>query len=123
MLTWDDIPGVHGVLILNEAEAVHNLDLCDLAGAMLGEMSLDVGLGRCCVCACASSAMRGSRAKHQNYAACVDQQIHTMFGQVAQVKASRRDLRRHGYRSRYPGPDRRKKVKRSGQMKNHPRDG
>jgi len=92
MKGWDDIPGVHGVLILNEAEAVHNLDLCDLAGAMLGEMSLDVGLGR-------------------------------MFGQVAQVKASRRDLRRHGYRSRYPGPDRRKKVKRSGQMKNHPRDG
>lgn len=44
-LTWNDVTGIHGILILNEAEAVHQLDLRDLSGAMGTEVCLDVGLG------------------------------------------------------------------------------
>jgi hypothetical protein len=43
--TWHNIPGVHGILVLDEAEAVHELDLGDLTGAMFREVSLDIGLG------------------------------------------------------------------------------
>jgi hypothetical protein len=44
-LTWHNIPRIHGILVLDEAEAVHELDLCDLTGAMGREVSLDIGLG------------------------------------------------------------------------------
>lgn len=44
-LTWNDVASVHGILILNEAEPVHQLDLCDLSGAMGTKVRLDVGLG------------------------------------------------------------------------------
>lgn len=40
-----NIPGVHSVLVLDEAKAIHELDFSDLAGAMGGEVSLHVGLG------------------------------------------------------------------------------
>jgi hypothetical protein len=30
----DDVTGVHGVFVLDEAEAVHELDLCNLTSAM-----------------------------------------------------------------------------------------
>ena len=43
--TRNDISSIHGVLVLDEAESVHQLDLGDLAGAMAGKVSLDVGLG------------------------------------------------------------------------------
>jgi hypothetical protein len=43
--TWNDITGVLGVLPLDEAKAVHQLDLRDLASAMFQEQGLDVGLG------------------------------------------------------------------------------
>jgi hypothetical protein len=43
--TRDDVTRVHGVLVLDEAEAVHELDLGDFAGAMRLEMRLDFGLG------------------------------------------------------------------------------
>ena len=48
LLTWDDIPGVHGILVLDETEAIHELDLGDLASAMRGEVRLDIGLGSWC---------------------------------------------------------------------------
>lgn len=44
-LTWNDIPGVHGVLVLDEAETIHDLDLDNLTSAMGGKMGLDVRLG------------------------------------------------------------------------------
>ena len=44
-LTRDDVAGIHGVLVLDEAEAVHELDLGDLASAMGLEMSLNFSLG------------------------------------------------------------------------------
>jgi hypothetical protein len=43
--TRDHVARVHRVLVLNEAEAIHKLDLGDLASAMGLEMGLDVGLG------------------------------------------------------------------------------
>lgn len=44
----DDVAGVHGVAVLDEAEAVHELDVEDLAGAMFVKVALDVGSGDCC---------------------------------------------------------------------------
>jgi hypothetical protein len=44
-LTRDDVTRVHCVLVLNEAKAVHELDLSDLTGAMSLEVGLDLGLG------------------------------------------------------------------------------
>jgi hypothetical protein len=46
-LTRYDIPGIHGIFIFNESEAIHQLDLRDLAGAMRSKVSLDIGLGGC----------------------------------------------------------------------------
>lgn len=43
-LTWNDVARVHGILIFDEAKAIHQLDLCDLASAMGTEVSLDIGL-------------------------------------------------------------------------------
>lgn len=45
-LTRNDIASIHRVLILDEAKAVHHLDLSDLPGAMGREVGFDVGLGR-----------------------------------------------------------------------------
>jgi hypothetical protein len=45
VLTRDDVTRVHCVLILDEAKAVHELDLGDLTGAMGVEMGLDLSLG------------------------------------------------------------------------------
>lgn len=45
LLTWDDISSIHGIFIFNEAEAIHKLDLGDLASTMGGEVTLDIGLG------------------------------------------------------------------------------
>jgi hypothetical protein len=45
--TWNNITGIHGVLILDEAETVHQLHLENLSSAMAGEVALDVGLGSC----------------------------------------------------------------------------
>jgi hypothetical protein len=41
----NDVTSVHGVLVLNEAEAIHELDLSNLASAMGLEVALDVCLG------------------------------------------------------------------------------
>lgn len=46
-LTWYDITRIHGVLVLDESKAVHQLDLHDLTRAMGVEVVLDIGLGSC----------------------------------------------------------------------------
>lgn len=46
-LTRDDISSIHRILILNKAEAVHKLDLGNLAGAMAAEMLLDILFSHC----------------------------------------------------------------------------
>lgn len=45
--TGHDVAGIHGVLVLNEAEAIHKLNLGNLARAMGVEMILNIGLGSC----------------------------------------------------------------------------
>lgn len=44
-LTWNNITRVHRILVLNEAEATHELDLSDLASAMAVKVLFDVLLG------------------------------------------------------------------------------
>lgn len=44
--TRHNIARVHGILVLNEAEAIHQLDLSDLSSAMGRKMGLDISLGR-----------------------------------------------------------------------------
>lgn len=46
-LTGHNVTGIHRILVLDEAEPVHELDLSDFAGAMGREMGLDVSLGGC----------------------------------------------------------------------------
>lgn len=45
MESWDNITSIHGIFVFNEAEAIHELNLGDLAGAMGVEVVLNVGLG------------------------------------------------------------------------------
>ncbi len=45
LLTRYDIARIHSILVLDKAEAIHELDLGNLAGAMGVEMVLDIGLG------------------------------------------------------------------------------
>lgn len=45
-LTRNDIPGVHGILILDETEAIHQLDLSDGAIRVL-EVALNILFGDC----------------------------------------------------------------------------
>lgn len=42
-----DITGIHGILIFDEAEAIHQLDLRNLSGAMGTEVFLDILFGDC----------------------------------------------------------------------------
>lgn len=41
----NDIARIHRILVLDEAEAIHELDLCDLSGAMGRKVRLDISLG------------------------------------------------------------------------------
>jgi hypothetical protein len=43
--TRDNIASIHRILVLDEAEAVHEFDLGDLSGAMGIEVGLDISLG------------------------------------------------------------------------------
>jgi len=47
MESWNNITGIHGILVFDEAESIHQLHLGDFPGAMGREMGLDVGLGSC----------------------------------------------------------------------------
>ena len=46
-LTRNHISRIHRIIILDEAEAVHQLDLCDVTSAMSLEVGLDVLLRHC----------------------------------------------------------------------------
>lgn len=46
-LTRHNITGIHGILILDEAEAIHQLDLGDLSRPMGVEVFFDILLGHC----------------------------------------------------------------------------
>ena len=43
--TGNHIAGIHRILVLDESEAIHELDLGDLSGAMSIEMGLDISFG------------------------------------------------------------------------------
>lgn len=47
-LTRDDISGVDGILVFDEAKTIHELDLCDGAWGLF-EVGLDILLGDCSV--------------------------------------------------------------------------
>ena len=40
--TWNNVPSIHCIFILNETKAIHQFDLCDLAGAMGAEIVFDI---------------------------------------------------------------------------------
>lgn len=42
--TWYHVSGVHGVLVLDESEAVHELDFGYFTGSMGSEVCFDIGL-------------------------------------------------------------------------------
>lgn len=44
-LTRNDIARIQSILVLDEAEPIHELDLGNLAGAMAVEVVLNIGLG------------------------------------------------------------------------------
>jgi hypothetical protein len=41
--TWHDIARIHRIFVLDETEAVHELDLGDFTSAMGGEVAFNVG--------------------------------------------------------------------------------
>ena len=43
--TRDNVTGIHGILVFDEAKAVHQFDLGNLAGAMGSEVRGNIGLG------------------------------------------------------------------------------
>jgi hypothetical protein len=45
--TGNHIAGIHSILVFDESEAIHELDLGDLSCAMSVEMGLDISLGGC----------------------------------------------------------------------------
>lgn len=45
LLTRDNISGIERILVFDETKAIHQLDLDNLAGAMLAEVGINVGLG------------------------------------------------------------------------------
>lgn len=45
--TWNNVTGIHGILILDEAETTHQLHLGDFSSAMSGKVVFNVGLGSC----------------------------------------------------------------------------
>lgn len=44
-ITWNHISRIHGILILEKAEAIHEFDFCNLASSMALEMLFDILLG------------------------------------------------------------------------------
>src|SRR4051794_18158734 len=45
--TRNHVASIHSILVLDEAKAIHELDLGDLAGAMSVEMGFNIGFGSC----------------------------------------------------------------------------
>ena len=48
-LTRYDVARIHGIFILNEAKAVHKLDLGNLASAMSRKVTFNILLGDCAI--------------------------------------------------------------------------
>jgi hypothetical protein len=88
-LTRDDISGIHRILVLDKAEAIHELHLSDLPGAMGRKVSLDIGLGSCSEGKKKARQWEGTRAQEQELS-WMD--VWTCAREVAQVEASSRDL-------------------------------
>lgn len=42
---WDNVPGIHGILIFDKAKPVHDLDIRDFTGAMTAKVVFDVLFG------------------------------------------------------------------------------
>lgn len=86
-LTRNDITGIHGILVFDESEAIHELDLGDLSGAMSVEMRLDIGLG---------SYELVSKTGHSENARRLEDRcnnLHTISREITQVQPGRRHLR------------------------------
>jgi len=49
-LTGNHVARIHRILVLDEAEAIHELDLGDFAGSMGCEMVFNIALGGCTGC-------------------------------------------------------------------------
>jgi hypothetical protein len=45
MKGWNDVARIHGILVFDEAKAIHELDLCNFSSAMGRKVGFDVGLG------------------------------------------------------------------------------
>lgn len=43
-LTWDNILRIHRIIVLEKAEAIHELDFFDITGAMRTKVLFDIGL-------------------------------------------------------------------------------
>jgi hypothetical protein len=95
VLTRDDIASVHSIFVLDEAKSIHELDLGDLAGAMAGEMGLNVGLGSCRQ-ESGRAAINGRGRQggwiHPSSGLGEEEGELTIPRQVAQVEARRRHL-------------------------------
>lgn len=85
VLTRNNIACIHGIFVLDETEAIHELDLGYLAGAMGVEVVLNVGLG--------SYSTRSSQrcqvsTQSLSEASQLRRQVHRKQCICAQVKSS-----------------------------------
>lgn len=48
-LTRNNVSGIHGIFVFDEAKPVHEFDLCNFSSAMRGKVRLNLGLGSCSV--------------------------------------------------------------------------
>ena len=106
-LTGHNVPGVHGILVLDEAESIHKLDLSDLTGTVSCEVSLDIGLGRCTRSTVSPSAKDrfhpgSKKASHPKRALRLPHSPsriyrggHTITRKIAQVEPGRRHFSSH----------------------------
>lgn len=91
-LTRDDVSGIHRILVLDEAEAVHQLHLCNFSGAMSRKVSLDIGLGSCRERAC----QWNPKARNEGNSWV----LWTIAREVAQIEPGGRNLGHGGDTSR-----------------------
>lgn len=79
-LTGNDITGIHGILVFDESETIHELDLGDLPGAMGVEMIFNISFGGC----------RGISKAERSIPSAQNQQqsadtLHTISREITQV--------------------------------------
>jgi hypothetical protein len=79
-LTRNNITGIHGILVLDESKAIHELDLGDLSSAMSVEMGLDVGFGSYRVISRVNSLRTCEQVGSK-----MRQTLHTVSREIAQV--------------------------------------